>query len=68
MGNYEDMEVDLNCIEMVKLGEIVLKISYKFIDGWYGFGFVDFVNDWGDILGGYDLSGVILFSFWAKGS
>lgn len=68
MGNHEDMEVDLNCTETVKSGETALKISYKSTDGWYGFGFVDPANDWGDILGGYDLSGATTFSFWAKGS
>jgi len=33
---------------------------------WYGLGFVNPVNDWGDILGGYDLTGAKEFSFYAR--
>lgn len=33
---------------------------------WYGLAFADPANDWGNILGGYDISGAKTFSFWAK--
>ncbi|MBT8220450.1 MAG: hypothetical protein KJP00_11520 [Bacteroidia bacterium] len=66
MGNYEAIEVDLNNTEEVYFGKTAIKISYKARDNWYGVGFVDPANDWGDILGGYDLSGANTFSFWAK--
>ncbi|MCB0458321.1 MAG: hypothetical protein KDC78_09720 [Aequorivita sp.] len=66
MGNYKDIEVDLDNTETVKTGGTAIKISYRAKNGWYGVGFVDPPNDWGDILGGYNISGAKTFSFWAK--
>ena len=68
MGNFEHIDLDLNHTETVKSGESAIKISYKSNKGWYGVGFVDPANDWGDILGGYDIRGAKKFSFWAKAS
>lgn len=68
MGNYEAMEVALDHTEGVHSGNTCIKISYKARDNWYGLAFVDPANDWGDILGGYDLSGAKTFRFWAKAS
>jgi len=68
MGDYENMKVDLANTEEVHSGKTALKISYTERSGWYGFGFVDPANDWGDILGGYEISGAETFSFWAKAS
>jgi len=47
-------------------GTSSVKISYKARDNWYGVGFVDPANDWGDVLGGYDITGARKFSFLAK--
>jgi len=66
MGNHAAVDVDLNCEEEVYSGSSSVKISYKARDNWYGIGFVDPANDWGEILGGYDISGANKFSFWAK--
>lgn len=68
MGNYEAMVVDVNHSDKVRSGNTALKISYTSSKDWYGFGLVDPANDWGDILGGYDITGAKTFSFWAKGS
>lgn len=68
MGNYEFIDVDLGNSETVKDGKTAIKISFKGKDQWYGVGFVDPANDWGDILGGYNISGAKTFSFWAKAS
>ena len=68
MGNYKDMEVDLGNTETVKVGKTAIKISYKAKTDWYGVAFVDPANDWGDILGGYNISEAKAFSFWAKAS
>jgi hypothetical protein len=68
MGNYEFIEVDLGNFETVKEGKTAIKISFKGRDQWYGVGFVDPANDWGDVLGGYNISGAKTFSFWAKAS
>jgi hypothetical protein len=66
MGNYKAIEVDLNYKADVHSGNSAIKISYQARDNWYGVGFVDPANDWGDILGGYDLAGAKKMTFWAK--
>jgi hypothetical protein len=66
MGNYKAMVVDVKNTSEVYSGTTALKISYDQDYDWYGFGMVDPANNWGDILGGYDISGATKFSFWAK--
>ena len=66
MGNYASMEVDLTHEEIVFEGSASLLINYQATDDWYGLGLMDPANDWGDILGGYDLAGAKRFSFWAR--
>ncbi|EDP70390.1 putative secreted protein [Flavobacteriales bacterium ALC-1] len=66
MGNYKDMVVDMNSKDDVYSGETSIKISYNAEGGWYGLALVDPANDWGEILGGYDISDAKTFSFWAK--
>ena len=68
MGNYKDIEVDLQHTEGVHSGKASLRIRYKEVYNWYGLGFVDPPNNWGDKLGGFDISGATTFSFWAKAS
>lgn len=68
MGNYDAMAVDLYHKEHVHSGNSAIQIKYNSNKDWYGLGFVDPANDWGDILGGYDISGAKTFSFWAKAS
>lgn len=66
MGNYKALNVDLNEKREVHSGETAIKITYSEESDWYGIAFVDPANDWGEILGGYDISGAKTFSFWAK--
>lgn len=68
MGNHKDIEVNLKHTKDVYSGSACLRIGYNEVYDWYGLGFVDPANDWGDILGGYDISGAETFSFWAKAS
>lgn len=68
MGNYKSMTVDMNYNEDVQSGESSIKINYNDDNNWYGLTLVDPANDWGNILGGYDISGAKKFSFWAKAS
>ncbi|GAA4803014.1 glycoside hydrolase family 26 protein [Litoribaculum gwangyangense] len=68
MGNYKAIKVDLKNKEDVYAGTYALKLSYSDDYEWYGLGLVTPPNDWGDIEGGYDLSGTSQFSFWAKAS
>jgi len=66
MGNYKEMEVNLRNQDEVYSGTAAIEITYRGRDNWYGLGLVDPANDWGEILGGYDLSEATSFSFWAK--
>ncbi len=68
MGNYKAMTVDSQHKSIVHSGNAALKISYKQEHDWYGLGVVDPANDWGEILGGYNVSGAKKFTFWAKAS
>ncbi|NNC51109.1 MAG: hypothetical protein HKO01_11290 [Flaviramulus sp.] len=66
MGNYKAMAVDNKYTGDVYSGKAALKISYNQSHDWYGLGVVNPANDWGEILGGFDISGANTFSFWAK--
>lgn len=68
MGNHEGISVDLKSTQDVHSGTSALKLSYNDDYQWYGLGLVTPPDDWGDIEGGYDLSGATQFSFWAKSS
>jgi hypothetical protein len=68
MGNYKALSVNINSKEEVQSGNAAIKISYKEDHDWYGIGFVDPKNDWGDVAGGYEIIGAKTFSFWAKAS
>ncbi|GGD20094.1 hypothetical protein EYD46_06880 [Hyunsoonleella pacifica] len=68
MGNFKKMAVNTKDTTNVYYGSSSLKISYNHHYNWYGLGMVNPANDWGDILGGYDISGARTFSFWAKAS
>lgn len=66
MGNYKAMTVDVDHRDNVYSGKTAIKIGYDAVGGWYGIAFQDPANDWGNILGGYDIQGAKSFSFWAK--
>lgn len=66
MGNIKAISVDLNYKKEVHSGEKSIKITYDSNGGWYGLAFQNPASDWGDILGGYDISGAKTFSFWVK--
>ncbi len=68
MGDFQFMRVDAENKNFVKEGAASLRVSYGNGSGWFGLGFVDPVNDWGDRAGGFDLTGAKTFSFWAKSS
>ena len=66
MGNYKVMTVDTQHKTEVHSGKAALKIEYKQEYDWYGLGLVNPANDWGDILGGYNITGAKKLTFWAK--
>ena len=68
MGDYKYLNVDVSHRDDVHSGKTAIKMAYNSKGGWFGLAFQDPANDWGEILGGYDISGAKTFSFWAKAS
>ena len=68
MGNIGSIQVNMHNTVHAKNGEASLQIGYDAEQDWYGLGLVDPADDWGKILGGYDISGASTFSFWARAS
>ncbi len=68
MGNNSAMHVNTKNTIHAKNGEASLQVIYDAEQDWYGLGLVDPADDWGEKLGGYDLSGATTFSFWARAS
>lgn len=66
MGNFKMMGLKMECVKEKHSGERSIKISYGDSDGWYGVACVDPPDDWGDEIGGYNVTGAKTYSFWAK--
>ncbi|MDG1874256.1 MAG: glycoside hydrolase family 2 TIM barrel-domain containing protein [Mariniblastus sp.] len=67
MGSAEAISLDPRCADNPKTGTHCLKISYKREDAWGGVVWQSPANDWGDLDGGYNISGAKTFKFWARG-
>lgn len=67
MGNTEAVKVDLGHVDNPKAGVSCIKLSYTEAGDWAGVVWQDPINDWGDLEGGYDLSGAVALEFWARG-
>ncbi len=68
MGNMSAMQVNTRNTIHAKSGDASLQIVYDAEQDWYGLALVDPANDWGETLGGYDITGARTFSFWARAS
>lgn len=68
MGNYKDLKVETRNKKNVHIGDFSMKISYNSNVNWYGVAMVNPADDWGNIDGGYDISGAKIYSFWARAS
>jgi hypothetical protein len=67
MGNFEEMDFDDCCTTSPYEGDSCIRITYKGRHQWVGVAWQDPPNNWGDIPGGYDLSGAQKLTFWARG-
>ncbi len=68
MGNSARVVMDAACTEKPHSGATCLKVSYKAGDGWAGVVWQDPQGDWGELPGGYDLTGATKMTFWARGA
>jgi hypothetical protein len=67
MGNYEALEIDPASEVSPHRGKFCLKIKYSDPGDWAGIVWQHPANDWGDLPGGYDLTGAKKLTFWARG-
>jgi hypothetical protein len=71
MGDFGDMQIQLNDTEHKYSGTSCVQVIYKAGPhnkaGWTGFFWQYPANNWGDMPGGYDLSKAKRLTFWARG-
>lgn len=67
MGNHAAISMEAGCTDHPNTGRTCLKFAYNDSGNWGGVAWQHPANDWGDMPGGYDLSGAECLSFWARG-
>ena len=68
MGNIAGIEVEDCSPEAPHTGTSCIKSTYKDKGKWGGVVWQNPPNNWGDMPGGYDLSGARRLTFWARGA
>jgi hypothetical protein len=72
MGDYSDIQLDDRSADDPADGKTCIKITYlaRVANGyaWAGMYWQTPENNWGDKIGGYDLSGMRRLTFWARGA
>ena len=67
MGSTGNIQADDGCTNNPHGGATCLRFVYSAPDQWGGVVWQDPVNDWGDVPGGWNLTGAKKLSFWARG-
>ena len=68
MGNIESLTLDgENADRKPYDGSAVIRMRYEGTFGWVGVAWQDPANNWGDLDGGYDLTGATALEVWARG-
>jgi len=71
MGDYGDIKMDDGCLTNPQSGKTCIKIIYTAQAaqgaGWMGIYWQNPANNWGTLMGGYDLTGYKKLVFWARG-
>jgi len=67
MGSHEALTIETEYQVLPQSGDACMKIYCKAPFGWVGVAWQNPANDWGDLAGGYNLSGAKKLTFWAKG-
>jgi hypothetical protein len=67
MGNAKAVKMDEGCANNPHSGKTCLKFEYNANDNWAGVVWQDPANDWGDVDGGWNLTGAKKLTFWARG-
>ncbi len=67
MGNAKSVKMDDACTNNPHAGKTCLRFDYNEAADWAGVVWQDPINDWGDQVGGYNLTGAKKLIFWARG-
>ncbi len=67
MGNSTAIKMDDASTTKPHTGKTCLKVEYTASDNWGGVFWQDPANDWGDKMGGANLTGASKLSFWVRG-
>jgi hypothetical protein len=67
MGNAGAIRMEEDSREAPHAGETCLRCEYAATSDWGGVVWQSPPNDWGDLAGGWDLSGAKRLTFWARG-
>jgi hypothetical protein len=67
MGDAASIAVDNHCTTDPHSGKFCMKCQFKATTGFGGIAWQNPANDWGDLKGGYNLSGATKLTFWARG-
>ena len=67
MGNTKGIRMDLNWKERPHTGKLCIRAEYADKADWAGVVWQSPVNDWGDLPGGWNLTGAKRLTFWARG-
>ncbi len=68
MGNLKAMTLNESCLENPHSGKTCLRLDYTAPDQWGGIVWQDPPSDWGNLPGGYNLTGAKTLSLWARGA
>jgi len=67
MGTHDALTMDAECTDSPHTGEHCLKFVYDEPGMWVGVAWQHPANDWGELPGGFDLTGATRLTFWARG-
>lgn len=68
MGEIKSLTMDEKCTDRPQSGATCTKFEYEYGGGWAGVAWQSPANDWGDLPGGFDLTGAKRLTFWARGA
>jgi len=68
MGDTAALRLDAECTDTPAAGATCLRVEFDKADGWAGVAWQDPPNDWGDVAGGYDLTGARRLVWMARGA
>ncbi len=67
MGTWDALTMDAECTDASHSGATCLEFTYDEPGMWVGVAWQHPANDWGDLPGGFDLTGAEKLVFWARG-